>query len=57
MTLNYRGLKYEVTAAAPVAAESRKGTYRGAPVDFSQIKSKSSAGRAMTYRGSAYTAA
>ena len=56
MTLNYRGLKYEVTAA-PAAAESRKGIYRGAAVDFSQIQSKSSTGRAMTYRGSDYTAA
>lgn len=57
MTLNYRGLKYEVTAAAPAAATPRKGTYRGAAVDFSQIKSKPSAGSAMTYRGSTYTAA
>ena len=58
MTLNYRGLKYEVTAnAAPAAAVSRKGTYRGAVVDFAQVQSKSSAGRSMTYRGSTYTAA
>ena len=56
MTLNYRGLKYEVTAA-PAAAVSRKGIYRGASVDFAQVKSSSSAGRSLTYRGSAYHAA
>lgn len=58
MTLNYRGSKYEVTAtAAPAAVAHRKGIYRGAVMDFAQVQSKSSAGRVMTYRGSAYIAA
>jgi len=56
MTLNYRGSKYEVNAA-PAAAAPRKGVYRGAAVDFAEVKSEPNAGRTMTYRGSAYTAA